>query len=103
MGKDIIMSVIQKQVKIKDTVITGVEIPFSKAPLVLAKTDRGFVMCGYLNIEAAEKLGQAAAMVTGVKTVEDLLAAKIVKITSAAEENGVAVGMSGREALEKMI
>lgn len=97
------MSIIQKQVKIKDKIIAGVEIPFQKAPLVLAKADKGFVMCGYLNIETAEKLGQAAALVAGVKTVDDLLAAKIVKLTSAANALGVAADMSGREALEKMI
>lgn len=97
------MSIIQKQIKIKDHVITGIVIPFQKAPLVLAKADQGFVMCGYLNIEAAEKVGQVAAVVTGVKTVEDLLAANIQKMTSAAKDKGITSGMTGQEALEKMV
>jgi uncharacterized protein YunC (DUF1805 family) len=35
-------------------------------PLLLIKGDKGFVMCGYLNLEVAERLGAAAAIVSGV-------------------------------------
>lgn len=79
--------------------VTGVEVSLPKAPLVLAYGVGGFVMCGYLNIEAAGKLDVAAAMVRGVSTVDDLLQAKIQAVTKAAEEKGVKVGQSGREAL----
>ncbi|MFN0118163.1 MAG: YunC family protein [Elusimicrobiota bacterium] len=83
-------------------IIKGIEIKFSKAPLVLAKAKSGFVMCGYLNLETAEKLGDAAAVVRGVMTVEDLLKAKIQGFTSFAAQKGVKEGMTGKEALEKM-
>jgi uncharacterized protein YunC (DUF1805 family) len=79
--------------------LTGVEIALPKAPLVLVHGETGFVMCGYLNVEAADKLGVAAAMVRGVSTVDDLLAAKIQAVSKAASEKGVQAGMSGREAL----
>jgi uncharacterized protein YunC (DUF1805 family) len=82
---------------------SGVEVALPKAPLVLASTPNGFVMCGYLNVDVAEKLGVAAAMVRGVSTVDDLLRAPIVACTSAAAEKGVTVGMSGRDALAKLV
>jgi uncharacterized protein YunC (DUF1805 family) len=77
------------------------ELPDSP-PLLLLIAEKGFVMCGFLNIEAAEKLGVAAAMVSGVKTFEDVLNAQIKAMTSKAKGFGVEVGMKGTEALKRM-
>ena len=81
----------------------GIEIPLPMAPLVLVKGAHGFVMCGYLNVEVAEKMGEAAAVVRGVKTIDDLLNADIVAATSAAVQKGVSIGMTGREALSRLL
>lgn len=82
---------------------TGVEVSLPKAPLVLASGENGFVMCGYLNLDVAEKLGVAAAVVRGVSTVDDLLSAKVAGCTKLAGERGVTVGMTGKEALAKLL
>lgn len=68
--------------------------------LVLAKAKRGYVMCGLLDLEVAEKLGHSAAKVTGVSTVEDLLGAKITSATSHAQKKGVKEGMQASDALK---
>ncbi len=81
----------------------AVEIPLNKAPLIMVKGEKGFIMCGYLNVEAAQKLGQAAAMVRGVSSAEDLLAAQIVAVTEAASQLGVSPGMTGEEALSHLL
>lgn len=83
--------------------VNGIEIPLPKAPLVLASGKDGFVMCGYLNVEVADKLGVAAAMVRGVSTVNDLLEAKVQSFTKAAALKGVTAGMTGRDALAKLL
>jgi uncharacterized protein YunC (DUF1805 family) len=90
-------------IEISGKKVTAVEIPLPGAPLVLASGLHGFVMCGYLNVAVAEKLGVAAAMVRGVKTADDLLVAKIVECTKAASERGVTVGMTGQDALSRLI
>jgi uncharacterized protein YunC (DUF1805 family) len=77
------------------------ELPDSP-PLLLIVAERGFVMCGFLNIEAAEKVGVAAAMVSGVKAFEDVLNAQVKAMTSKAKGFGVEVGMKGTEALKRM-
>jgi uncharacterized protein YunC (DUF1805 family) len=77
------------------------ELPDSP-PLLLIIAGKGFVMCGFLNIDAAEKLGVAAAMVGGVKTFEDVLNAQIKTMTSKAKGFGVEAGMKGAEALKRM-
>jgi uncharacterized protein YunC (DUF1805 family) len=78
---------------------TGVRVSVGKAPLIVISAKKGFVMCGYLNIETAEKLGDAACMVRGVSTFEDVLSAKVAAASSKAKELGVKEGMSGKEAL----
>ncbi len=75
----------------------------NNANLILAVAPKGFLMCGYLDMEAAEGLKDAACIVSGVKTVDDLLNKPVVKLTTQAQKLGIELGMSGRTALEKMI
>ena len=79
-----------------------VELP-SSPPLLLIVGNKGFIMCGYLNIEVAEKLQVAAAVVSGVKNFDDVLNAEIKAVTSRAKELGINVGLKGKEALKKLI
>lgn len=67
--------------------------------LILCK--KGYVMCGYLNAEAAEKFGDAAAVVGG-SCFEETLANSVKAVTPEAAALGVAVGMTGAEAVEKL-
>jgi uncharacterized protein YunC (DUF1805 family) len=77
-------------------------IKLQKANLVLVKAKNGYLMCGYLNLEIAQKIGDAAAIVTGVKTAEDAMKAQIKSLTTAARDLGVKEGMTGAQALELM-
>ena len=78
-----------------------VDLPDSP-PLLLLIAEKGFVMCGFLNVEAAERLGVAAAMVSGVKTFDDVLEAQVKAVTSKAKSFGVEVGIKSAEALKRM-
>jgi uncharacterized protein YunC (DUF1805 family) len=81
----------------------GHEIDIPGAPLVLVQGGKGFVMCGYLDLRTCEKLNQAAAVVRGVKTVDDLLAKPVTDVSSAAGKLGVAPGMTGLDALKRLL
>jgi len=78
-----------------------VELPDSP-PMLLIIAEKGFVMCGFLNVEAAEKLNVAAAVVSGVKTFKDVLNAEVKAVTSKAKNMGVNIKMKGVEALKRM-
>lgn len=71
-------------------------------PLLLITAEKGFVMCGFLNVEAAEKLGVAAAVVSGVKTFDEVLNGQVRAMTSKAKSLGVEVGMKGADALKHL-
>ena len=92
-----------EKIKIGDKTVLGlkVELPNSP-PLLLMVGEKGFIMCGYLNMEVAERLQVAAAMVSGVKSFQDVLEAEIKAATSKARETGINLGMKGREALRKL-
>jgi len=83
-------------------VALGIKVELGKAPLLLIRAEKGFVMCGYLNVAVADSLGEVAARVSGVSSFEDVLEAKIIEVSEKAKEQGITEGITGREALEKM-
>ena len=77
-------------------------IPTESATILLIKAAHGFIACGYFDVETANKLQEHVAIVTGVKTFDDMLEAEVVKCSNSAETVGVRIGMIGREALLKL-
>lgn len=73
-----------------------------KLPLLVVKGMHGILACGYLNTETLDKTGEVAAIVTGVRSFEDMVTAKVVKVSQAGEAAGLAVGMTGAEAMDKI-
>ena len=71
----------------------GIKVTFPDIPpLLLIKGEKGFVMCSYLNYDAAEKLGATASIVSGVNSFKDVLNASIQSSTSKAKALGLEPG-----------
>lgn len=71
-------------------------------------TDHGVVGCGIFDTKIAGIFSMAFAIARGTPSQplvepEDLLEARIVEVSEPAEKLGVVVGMTGREATEKML
>jgi uncharacterized protein YunC (DUF1805 family) len=71
-------------------------------------TRMGIVGCGIYDLKTAAEFGQAIAIARGTPThplvePEDLLQAKIVDATAQAKALGITIGMTGREAVERML
>ena len=73
-----------------------------KSPLLVIKAPKGVMGCGYLNVETFNRTGEAAVIVRGVNTHDDMLKAKVVAASEAAQGLGIAPGMTGAEALRKL-
>lgn len=73
-----------------------------KLPLLLVSGSKGVLGCGYLNVETFNKTGEVGAIVTGVRTFDDMLSAKVVSASQAAQAAGIGVGMSGQEVLDRI-
>ena len=81
----------------------GYHIDLGSAPLILIQTRKGYVMCGYLNMATANKVGDIAGKVIGVKTFDDVLIAPIVEASENAKKAGLKEGMTAREFLNSII
>lgn len=93
-------------IQIDDVEIHGKKYLFFKsdlgnAPLLFLKGSKGYAMCGYLNIETANKVGDIAIRVTGVKTLEDMLSAKIAEVSQEAMKIGIKPGETLESAIGK--
>lgn len=92
-----------EEIKLGNGSALGLKLDMEHAPLLVIRAAKGFVMCGYLNMDVANKLGDAAVRVTGVKSFEDVLNSKAVDVSEAAKKLGITIGMPAREALMKML
>ncbi len=82
------------------TTYETVHIPTEKTNILLVKAAGGFLGCGYFDVNVANRVGDAVAIVTGVKTIDEVLAAPVVRLSDRAHELGITEGMSGRDALK---
>ena len=73
-----------------------------KSPLLVIKAPKGVLGCGYLNVETFNQTGEAGVIITGVRTHDDMMKAKVVAVSNAAKAMGITPGMTGAEALEKL-
>lgn len=81
------------KIEVEGESFLGLKVTFEDLPpLLLIKGGKGFVMCGYLNLEAAERLGATAAVVSGVNSFDDILNARIKSATSKARALGLESG-----------
>ena len=54
-------------------------------------------------MDAAEKANATAAIVSGVKTFDDVLDADVKAVTSKAQMKGVKIGMKGKDAVKLLL
>ncbi len=88
-----------KQILIGGHHFTAYQIPTQNTSVLMISGKNGFLACGYINIEVANKRGDVCAIVTGVKDPNDMLTAEVIKISTAAQQAGISIGMKGKDAL----
>lgn len=92
-----------KTIALEKGKVTGYRIDLGHAPLILIQARKGYVMCGYLNMAAANKFGDIAGKVTSVKTFEDVLKTTIVEVSENAKKAGLIEGIRAREFLDALV
>jgi uncharacterized protein YunC (DUF1805 family) len=85
----------------------GYVIPLGPFNLVSVNTDIGLVGCGAFDVAALDNFSYPAARVKSTKggliaTIEDVLEGEVKDANEEAKKLGVEIGMSGREALDRM-
>jgi len=94
-------------ITLSNGIAIGISVEYPKTTLLSIATSVGYIMCGVLNIDVLDTLHAdrqvIAARVIGVKKLEELLSARISESTKRAKKIGIEPGMTGQEALEKMM
>lgn len=87
--------------------VLGVEVKLPKTTLIAVTTDKGYIMCGALDVallnDRLKDRGIIAGRAVGVRTLEELMDAPLESVTAAAEVLGITPGMRGADALRLMI
>lgn len=95
-----------KPVDVGGVPATAITVALPKTSLVMVTTDRGYIMCGALDVDLLNTRladrGIIAGRAMGVKTIEQLLDAPLADVTDEARALGVVPGMIGREAIQRM-
>jgi uncharacterized protein YunC (DUF1805 family) len=99
--------VVHEKVELKSKQGDGYVVPCGPCNLVFVVTDLGMVGCGALDVAALDKFSYPAARVrptagTAISNIGDLLVGAVKDANEAAISLGIRVGMSGREALERL-
>ena len=86
----------------------GISNRWRKGQYCTIITQAGIVGCGIYDLVTPAEFGQAIAIAKGTPEQplvepEDLLDARIVGLTPQASELGIEEGMSGREAVERLL
>jgi uncharacterized protein YunC (DUF1805 family) len=95
----------QDEINLKNSVGTGYILPLGPVNLVWVIARRGLVGCGAFDVAALEKFGYPAARVRPahgdtISSLEDLVSGVIKEANIPAQQQGVSIGMSGKEALD---
>ena len=77
----------------------GFSLPVPPSNLIFITVAGGFIGCGFFDMHTFDKLRIPAVRITGVSTLEELLAGKISLATVAAEKLGIRIEMTGSDAL----
>lgn len=91
-----------KKIKFSGKYIDTLEMRLGSRKLVLLKGSQGYIMCGYLNLAAAQRFGDAAAKIKGVSTISQALNARVDSCTSAARKKGIHKGQPVKDALKNI-
>jgi uncharacterized protein YunC (DUF1805 family) len=94
-------------IDIRGQTVLGIEVKLPKTTLVAVTTDKGYIMCGALDVallnERLKDRGIIAGRAVGVRTIQELLNAPLESVTYEAERLGITPGMKGTDAIERML
>jgi uncharacterized protein YunC (DUF1805 family) len=97
-----------RQLEFENGIALGISNRWHQGQYCSILTKAGIVGCGIYDTVTPAEFGQAIAIAKGTPSnpltePEDLYEAEIVATTPRAKEIGIEIGMTGKEAVEKML
>ncbi len=89
-----------KKIRVGKKILKAFSTKLGQKNLIVICGSRGYVMCGYLNLQAANKFGDAAVKITKVSTLKEALATKVHSASYAAKKLGIKNGQPIKDVLK---
>ncbi|OGX26918.1 MAG: hypothetical protein A3J51_01745 [Omnitrophica WOR_2 bacterium RIFCSPHIGHO2_02_FULL_45_21] len=89
-----------KKIRAGKRFVEALWVKLQSKNFILLRGARGYVMCGYLNLKAAEKFKDTAVKITGASTIEEALRTRVASCTSPARRLGIYKGQPIKEVLK---
>lgn len=94
-------------IEINGKLFKAIHVALPKTNLLIVTNDVGYIMCAALDVDLLNRMladrKVIAGRAEGVRSIDDLLNAPLKMITDASKEYGWEIGMTGREALSKLV
>lgn len=91
--------VITKKIKVGKKYIAALAVKLLSKNLILLRGSKGYVMCGYLNLSAANKFKDVAIKIVSASTITEALNARVHSCTYSAERVGIYKNQSIKDVL----
>lgn len=88
-----------RKIRVGKRYIEAVLIKLLSKNFILLKGKKGYIMCGYLNLNVAEKFKDAAIKITGISSIKQALEAKVSGLTRSAKRLGIYKGQPVRDVI----
>ena len=105
---DALPRTVARPIQFQNGCAIGISNRWRQGQYCMILTEAGLVGCGIYDVKTAAEFGQAVAIARGTPAQplvepEDLFDAKIVDATPQAKALGIQIGMTGREAVERLL
>lgn len=91
---------IARSINIDGKIIEAIFLPLQSKSLIVLRGSKGYVMCGYLDMSAADKFNDVAIKVTGISGIDDAINANVHSLSKAAAKLGISAGQPIKEVLK---
>jgi len=87
----------QNIIEVDDKDVITIVIDFDPIPMIILKTQKGYIMNDYLDIHTANKLHHVAGKITKVTTISQALNASVIALSESAIKKGIEPGIKVRK------
>jgi len=88
------------RIRVGTRTLKTITVRLGKKNLVLLVGRCGYIICGYLNMKAADAFGDVAVIVKGVACVRDVLRAKVYKASREARKRKIHTNQPIRDVIK---
>ena len=89
-----------RSIKVGKKRIQALCLKLGRKNLIVLRGQRGYIMCGYLNLAVAGKFKDSAVKISGVATINQALKSKVNSLSLEAKKMGIRKGQLIKDVLK---